>query len=91
MHFCGSLALKHVDMPTIASVFVCTARVGTLKLVHDVGMMWKRCRNSDSGRKQKPLSITWTDQVNPGESYDPLLILLVKSTSISADEQDETG
>lgn len=39
MHFCGSLALKHVDMPTIASVFVCTARVGTLKLGqcgHDV-------------------------------------------------------
>lgn len=37
MHFCGSLALKRVDMPTIASVFVCTARVGTLgQCGHDV-------------------------------------------------------
>ena len=31
------------------------------------------------------------NQVNPGESYDPLLIALVKSTSISVDEGKETG
>jgi hypothetical protein len=37
------------------------------------------------------LSITWTDQVNPGEKYDPLLMSLVKSTSISVDEGEETG
>jgi hypothetical protein len=29
------------------------------------------------------LSMTKTDQVNPGESYDPLLMSLIKSTSIS--------
>ena len=32
-----------------------------------------------------------TDQVNPGKSYDPLLMSLVKSTSISVDEVEETG
>ena len=37
------------------------------------------------------LSMKWTDQVNPGESYDPLLAAPVKSTSISADEGKETG
>jgi hypothetical protein len=31
------------------------------------------------------LSMTSTDQVNPGESYDPLLMSLVKSPSISVD------
>ena len=31
------------------------------------------------------------DQVNPGESYDPLLMWLLKSTSISVDEGEETG
>ena len=35
----------------------------------------------------KHLLFPWqTDQVNPGESYDPLLMSLVKSTSISVDE-----
>jgi hypothetical protein len=29
--------------------------------------------------------------VNPGESYDPLLMSLVKSISISADEGEEKG
>ena len=29
--------------------------------------------------------------VNPGESYDPLLMSLVKFTSISVDEGEETG
>jgi hypothetical protein len=28
-----------------------------------------------------PLSMAQTDQVNPGENYDPLLMSLVKSTS----------
>ena len=37
------------------------------------------------------LSMTKSNQVNPGESYDPLLMALVKSTSISVDEGDETG
>ena len=37
------------------------------------------------------LSMTLTDQVNPGESYDPLLISLLKSTSISVDEGEDTG
>ena len=32
-----------------------------------------------------------TDQMNPGESYDPLLISAVISTSISVDEGDGTG
>ena len=32
-----------------------------------------------------------TDQVNPGESYDPLLMSPVKSTSISVDEGEETS
>ena len=31
------------------------------------------------------------DQVNPGESYDSLLMSLVKSTSISVDEGEETS
>jgi hypothetical protein len=31
--------------------------------------------------------MTQTDQVNPGESYDPLLMSPVKPTSISADER----
>jgi hypothetical protein len=31
------------------------------------------------------------DQVNPGESHDPLVMSLVKSTSISADEGEGTG
>jgi hypothetical protein len=30
--------------------------------------------------------MTQTDQVNPGESYDPFLMSPVKSTSISVDE-----
>ena len=29
--------------------------------------------------------------MNPGESYDPLLMSLVKSTSIIVDEGEETG
>ena len=39
----------------------------------------------------KHLSMTKTDQGNPGESYDPLLMSPVKSTSISVDEREETG
>jgi hypothetical protein len=35
--------------------------------------------------------MTLTDQVNPGESYDPLLMSFIKSTSISVDEGMETG
>jgi hypothetical protein len=35
--------------------------------------------------------MTQTDQVNPGESYDPLSMSLVKSTSISVDDGEETG
>jgi hypothetical protein len=35
--------------------------------------------------------MTLTDQVNQGESYDPLLMALVKSTSISVGEGEETG
>jgi hypothetical protein len=35
--------------------------------------------------------MTQTDQMNPGENYDPLLMSLVKSTSISVDEGEETG
>ena len=31
-----------------------------------------------------------TDQMNPGDSYDPLLMSLVKSTSIRVDEGEET-
>ena len=34
---------------------------------------------------------TPADQENPGESLDPLLMSLVKSTSISIDEGEETG
>jgi hypothetical protein len=30
-----------------------------------------------------------TNQVNPGESYDPLLMALIKSTSISVDEWED--
>ena len=38
--------------------------------------------------QNKALSMTKTDQVNPGESYDPLLMSLVKSTiSIRVDEE----
>ena len=37
------------------------------------------------------LSMTKTDQVNPGESYGPLMMSPVKSTSISVDEGEETG
>ena len=37
------------------------------------------------------LSMTLPDQVNPGESCDPLLMSLVKSTSISVEEGEETG
>ena len=37
------------------------------------------------------LSMTQTDQVNPGESFDPLLMSLVKATWISVDEGEETG
>ena len=29
--------------------------------------------------------------MNPGKSYDPLLMSLIKSTSISVDEGEETG
>ena len=36
------------------------------------------------------LSMTQTDQGNPGESYDPLLMSLVKSTSLSVDDGEET-
>ena len=36
------------------------------------------------------LSMTYTDQVNPGQSYDPLLILLVRFTSIIVNEGVET-
>ena len=36
-------------------------------------------------------SMTNTDQGSPGESSDPLLMPLVKSTSISVDEGEETG
>jgi hypothetical protein len=36
-------------------------------------------------------SFNETDQVNPGESYAPLLMSLVKSASISVDEGEETG
>ena len=32
-----------------------------------------------------------TDQLNPGESSDPLLMSPVKSTSIRVDEEEETG
>ena len=35
-------------------------------------------------------SLSFHDQVNPAESYDPLLMSLVKSTSISVDEGEET-
>ena len=40
------------------------------------------------------MNIKWiytvcTNQVNPGKSYDPLLMSLVKSTSISLDEGEE--
>ena len=34
--------------------------------------------------------MTQTDQLNQGESNDPLLISLAKSTSISVDEGEET-
>jgi hypothetical protein len=37
------------------------------------------------------LSMTQTDQVNPGERYDPLLMLPVKSTSIRVDEGGGDG
>jgi hypothetical protein len=37
------------------------------------------------------LSMILADQVNPSESYDLLLMSLVKSTSISIDEGEETG
>ena len=37
----------------------------------------------------KTLLCSFHDQVNPGESYDPLLMSLVKSTSISVDEQED--
>jgi hypothetical protein len=37
------------------------------------------------------LSKSQTDQANPGESYDPLMMSLVKSTSVSVDEGEETG
>ena len=37
------------------------------------------------------LSMTQTDQVNPGEVHDPLLMSPVKSTSISVDEGKQTG
>ena len=36
-------------------------------------------------------SMTSTDQVNPDESNDSLLMSLVKSASISVDEGEETG
>ena len=35
-------------------------------------------------------SFHYIDQVNSGESYDPLLMSLIKSTSISVDEGEET-
>ena len=35
--------------------------------------------------------MTYTDQGNPGESYDPLLMSRVKFTSISVDEGEKTG
>jgi hypothetical protein len=35
--------------------------------------------------------MTQTDQVDPGESYDPLLMSHVKSNSISVDEGEETS
>ena len=35
--------------------------------------------------------MTQTGQVSPGESYDPLLMSPVKSTSISVDEGEEKG
>jgi hypothetical protein len=34
--------------------------------------------------------MTWTDQVHPVESCDSLLMSLVKSTSISLEEGEET-
>ena len=40
--------------------------------------------------RQKMTSMTQTDQVNPGESYDPLLMSLDKSTSIRVDKGEET-
>ena len=33
--------------------------------------------------------MTQTEQVNPGESYDPLLMSPVESTSISVDEEED--
>ena len=36
------------------------------------------------------LSMTQSDQVIPGQSYDPLLMSPVKSSSISVDEREET-
>jgi hypothetical protein len=41
--------------------------------------------------KTPAIVMTCTDQVNPVESYDPLLMSNVKSTSISVDEGEETG
>jgi hypothetical protein len=35
--------------------------------------------------------MTQADQVIPAQSYDPLLMSLYKSTSISVDEWEETG
>jgi hypothetical protein len=35
--------------------------------------------------------LSMTDQMNPGENYDPLLMSLAKSTSIIVDEGEETG
>ena len=37
------------------------------------------------------LSMTQADQVIPAQSYDPLLMSLFKSTSISVNEWEETG
>ena len=41
---------------------------------------------------EKQGQFTWqTDQMNPEESYDPLLMYLVKSISIHINEGEETG
>jgi hypothetical protein len=40
---------------------------------------------------QGGMLLAQTDQVNPGKSHDPLLMSLVKFTSIIVHEGDETG
>ena len=54
-------------------------------------LLWAASISRDPYIYAKHISIILTDQVNSGESWDPLLMSLVKSTSISVNEGEDTG